>query len=590
MFRWLLVSAAWVVVCAPTIEAERNGGRVEVMREHVGPGSIAAGAAHTVLATPEGRVYAWGAGERGQLGDGALTDRWTPTPVPGVEKIVGLAAGTAHTVALSETGEVFTWGANTFGVLGDASVKRSAVPIPVAGLRNIRMIAAGDAHTLALDAEGHVYAWGANTSGQLGHGKKSSSPTPVVVADLHDVVAIAAGAAHSLAVTRDGRLYAWGRNDFSALGDGTTKDRAQPVAVALSDVADVAAGGGHSLALLRNGTVYSWGRGANGELGTGSTRVASTPAIVEGVNATDVAAGRHFSAALLRDGQVAVWGANGSGQIGDGTTERRLLPSTVSGLSEVVSIALGASHAIAVTATGDVRTWGEGESGRLGGGSTATQDRPVEIMADVPDWGEDPGSDRAPAPPSIDPQTGIYPAPQLVTITPARTGDIVRYTLTGLDPDQNAPAYSGPFVVGSSSTVLARSFSPIGLQSDVRAATYTIDTTPPTIVATATPPVHDGWVLTPVTVTFECADNLGVAFCPGPVVIAHDTTGHIVSGTVVDVAGHTATASVTVNVDTDPPALTIESPQSGASFNAATIMISGRAVDPGSGIAQAGCN
>lgn len=86
-----------------------------------------------------------------------------------------------------------------------------------------------------------------------------------------------------------------------------------------------------------------------------------------------------------------------------------------------------------------------------------------------------------------------------------------------------------------------------------------IDTTRPTISAsTDRAPNANGWYNAPVTVTFTCSDALsGLAIgCPASQTVtegAHQT----VSGSVSDVAGNSASASVTdINVDTTAPTIT----------------------------------
>jgi alpha-tubulin suppressor-like RCC1 family protein len=489
------------------------GATAATRRLHVGRGGVAAGRAHSVLATPEGRVTAWGSGQRGQIGDGALVDRALPTAVPNLERVAVVSAGAAHTVAVTKDGEVYAWGANSFGRLGDGTRKRRARPVRIGGLTNVTSVAAGRAHTLALTADGRVFAWGRNKEGQLGVGNKITSIVPVQVRDLTDVVAIAAGDAHSLAVTRNGMLFAWGSNQFSTLGDGTSKDRLRPVAIALADVVSVAAGDGHSLALLRNGAVFSWGRGANGELGTGSTRIASKPAVVPDLKASAVAAGRRFSAAIRDDGNVMAWGANESGQLGDRSTTRRLRPVVVAGVTGAASIALGDAHAIAVTVSGDVRSWGAGDSGQLGNGTTLDRSSASEIISDIPDWGLDPENEEEPR-----------------------------------------------------------------------------DSVPPTITFTTTPPLQNGWMTAPVTVTFQCADDVGVASCPAPVVVETDGFAQRVSGTAVDLAGNQATTSALVSLDLTAPNLTITEPVSQTAIDGDHVDVTGVAFDPASGLADGRCN
>lgn len=512
MKRGLLYAATVALLAVPwaPVRTASSTGEGLIERRHVGGGSIAAGRAHTVIARPDGTVFAWGDGRRGQLGGGEYGVRLSPAEVPELVGIVSVSAGAAHTVAVSVSGEVFAWGANTFGRLGDGTRKRRTRPVRITGLGAVKMIAAGRAHTLALTADGRVFAWGANTSGQIGNGKKAAVLSPLHVQGLSDVAAIAAGGAHSLAVTRDGRLYAWGSNEFGALGDGTTKDRGTPVLVDLRDVVSVAAGGAHSLALVRSGAVYSWGRGSDGELGTGITKVARTPKLITGLAATVIAAGLHFSGAITTGGQVVTWGANQAGQLGDGTRARRLRPVPVIGLQAASALALGSLHGAAVTIDGDVRTWGEGESGRLGSGGESDQTAPQEILSNLPDWGSEPENDPGP-----------------------------------------------------------------------------VDTVPPVIRAVVSPPLTDGWMTTPVTVSFQCADEVAIASCSQPLVVDQDgvTT---VAGTAADGAGNTSSAEVTIKLDLHPPMVTIaELPESS---NAEDIVVSGSVTDAGSGVTAVTCN
>jgi PKD domain/Bacterial Ig-like domain len=85
-----------------------------------------------------------------------------------------------------------------------------------------------------------------------------------------------------------------------------------------------------------------------------------------------------------------------------------------------------------------------------------------------------------------------------------------------------------------------------------------IDKTPPTIVASASPNSNSaGWNNTNVTVTFSCSDSRsGVARCPQPILISSSGANQTVSGTATDFAGNTsATATVTLNVELTLPSI-----------------------------------
>ena len=86
-----------------------------------------------------------------------------------------------------------------------------------------------------------------------------------------------------------------------------------------------------------------------------------------------------------------------------------------------------------------------------------------------------------------------------------------------------------------------------------------IDRTPPLVAAAAAPaPNAAGWNNTNVIVSFTCSDALsGVAVCPAQMTLASDGANQSASGTASDVAGNTASASVTgIDIDQTPPTVT----------------------------------
>ncbi|HKS23398.1 MAG TPA: Ig-like domain-containing protein [Thermoanaerobaculia bacterium] len=88
-----------------------------------------------------------------------------------------------------------------------------------------------------------------------------------------------------------------------------------------------------------------------------------------------------------------------------------------------------------------------------------------------------------------------------------------------------------------------------------------VDLTPPAISATVTPaPNAAGWNSTPVTVSFTCSDALsGILTCPSDVSVAADGV-QTFTRQATDKAGNVKPITVTVNVDTQKPHVTIASP------------------------------
>jgi alpha-tubulin suppressor-like RCC1 family protein len=339
-----------------------------------------------------------------------------------------VAAGANFTLALKADGSVWAWGANDAGQLGNGSVEaRVPMPVAVSLPTPVMAVAAGGAHALAIDRDGAVWAWGLNANGQVGNGTTVSAPTPVQVTGLSGIVAIAAGGEHSLALAKDGKLWAWGENSWGRLGDGTTIDRHAPVRVTGLDsfgITAIAAGNGHSLALGRGGALYAWGVNFNGQLGR-APDIADHPfpTRVNVLPLASVSGGAFHSLGLETGGSAEgrrwYWGGTPSvyadpGDITmldageanifvtlDGSAWTSApLPKTLNralGPQYVVSIATGQGHFAAVTADGTVWTWGTNGSGELGDGTLDAKDEPGLIdglrLVENISAGEDPDGD-----------------------------------------------------------------------------------------------------------------------------------------------------------------------------------------------------
>jgi len=370
------------------------------------------------------RLLAWGANDRGQLGDKTVIGRLAPLAVTRTGALAGktvmaVAVGGHHSLALCADGTVAAWGDNSYGQLGVNGIGQAYVPVAVSrdpGVsalsgKTVAGIAAGSYHSLALCADGTVVAWGQNSFGQLGDNTTTNRFAPVAVNTVsglsalagETVVSVAAGSSHSLALCADGTVAAWGLNNSAQLGDYTTTTRFAPVAVYTSPgssalagetVVSVAAGSLHSLALCADGTVAAWGDNSYGQLGVNGTGQAYAPVAVStasGVSALSgkavagIAAGSYHSLALGSDGTVVAWGQNSFGQLGDNTATNRFAPVVVNtdpGVSAllgktVLGISGGATHSLALCSDGTVAAWGDNSNGQLGNNSTTNRLAPV---------------------------------------------------------------------------------------------------------------------------------------------------------------------------------------------------------------------
>ena len=144
-------------------------------------------------------------------------------------------------------------------------------------------------------------------------------------------------------------------------------------------------------------------------------------------------------------------------------------------------------------------------------------------------------------------------------------------------------------LASGTSTITAR--QPGGIANSVN-LNVTATITPPTITASVTPaPNTAGWNTYPVTVAFTCAaGSSAVANCPASQTVSTEGANQVVSGTVTDAVGNSATASATVNIDKTRPLLTVTSPADGATFSTASVALSGTTSDALSGLSAVTCN
>lgn len=343
---------------------------------------VASGESHTCGVTTAGEAYCWGAGDRGQLGNGSTEARLTPAPVSGGLVFEVVSAGSEYTCGVTVTGAAYCWGKGDRGQLGDGSTADRLAPVRVIGAPAFVSIATGRTHTCAVTAAGDAYCWGLGAQGRLGNGSTTDHPTPVLVSGNHAFDAIGTGYWHSCGLTAQRQGLCWGGGGSGQLGTGSAANQLTPTLVSGSLTwAEISAGIAHTCGVTAEGGGYCWGFGSDGRLGnTGAVSdVVQAPVPVSGaLTFSTISAGVQHSCGLTTSGDAYCWGDGTLGQLGEGATVHRFSPVPVSG--GLTFAAISASwHSCAVTPAGEAYCWGGGSVGQLGNGSTEDQLTPMRV-------------------------------------------------------------------------------------------------------------------------------------------------------------------------------------------------------------------
>lgn len=141
---------------------------------------------HTCGVTSGGQAYCWGLNTKSQLGDSTTTKRLVPVSVkqPAGVTYASITTGYWHTCARTSAGQEYCWGAGDRGQLGNGTfVNFSRIPVAVSQPAGVTFASVhnGGYHSCALDGGGQAYCWGRNDYSQAGDNSTTDRSTPVAV-------------------------------------------------------------------------------------------------------------------------------------------------------------------------------------------------------------------------------------------------------------------------------------------------------------------------------------------------------------------------------------------------------------------------
>lgn len=360
-------------------------------------------------------VFCWGDNSNGQLGDGTTVDQSSPvlidTTSAGItNSFLHVSVGMDQTCAIHETGKVYCWGIGTSGGLGNASTSNSLVPVEIDmsthGLYDNDFVALSQNNTegdmCALHSSGKVYCWGVGIYGSLGDGAGVDRSSPVEI-DMSGVVEenVFISLTNNCAVQTNLKGFCWGRNFYGRVPVGNETDQLSPVEVDMgtsgksNEFRIISAGRYMTVAEHDDGTLLSAGRTVHGGVGTGvvdyntNFSTLSFPASSSGIF-TDLSLGGSSSCAIDSDGEVYCWGSSYYGLMGNGSSSgddghygpvEIDMSTSFDTTNDFTKISLSNDHVCGIHSTGRLYCWGRNNRGMLGIGSTTDQAYPQVVMS-----------------------------------------------------------------------------------------------------------------------------------------------------------------------------------------------------------------
>ena len=281
---------------------------------------VTAGQFHSACLDADGRVYTWGWGVHGQLGHGHVEDVSSPRVVKSMSRhfVTQVAAGYAHTIALTREGRVYTWGCGLFGQLGTGNTSKHVRPTRVKLPGRVVRVAAGYFHNLVMLETGEIMTWGANPQ-ILRLEAQQRKKEKLMLKQLEEKrrQEMEAG---EVEIEQEKTMESLHPQDSTT----TTSDlHLNPSYIDTSNIEDsvsqICAGSQHSALVTRSGQVFTWGRNLEGQLGLGNRQSVKVPSHVTALGqdvVTMISAGADFTCAVSDLGTVYAWGSNASGQLG----------------------------------------------------------------------------------------------------------------------------------------------------------------------------------------------------------------------------------------------------------------------------------
>ena len=250
---------------------------------------------HTLVLTDTNKVYTWGLNGNGQLGIGNTNTVSGPQDITGSfngDTIVQVEASSNGSFARTSDGRLYAWGQNDYGNLGfgeeihdnilvgtnyfnvvdrDDLKHYSPMQVSFSGINNagVAKFASGFRKSIAIMGDNTVLVWGENDNEQLG---AQSSGDEYKICNLFGIVAT-------------------GCNRDSNKAYISYVSKRSPISLGASyngKFESIFASGGSLFAIGTDGSVYSWGQGGTPDQNNVTSETLRQEGVLMGANLTDV--------------------------------------------------------------------------------------------------------------------------------------------------------------------------------------------------------------------------------------------------------------------------------------------------------------
>ncbi|MEA9357786.1 hypothetical protein SHI21_16260 [Bacteriovorax sp. PP10] len=371
---------------------------------------ISVATSHSCVIANDDKVYCWGAGEEGQLGNGQFETSSIPVAVDtsGVlsgKTMVEVYARSENTCAVDSNSIIYCWGNGEYGQLGDGGVldanRKSSVPVLIdmtllAGKTIKQFVNKGPA-SCVLASDDNAYCWGINLVGTLGEGSgnvdvngnyiNSTSPVQVQMPGALTIKKLGESfGGANCALASDDNVYCWGYGGFR-ISNLANRDTPAIESIGVSGtIKSLYMGEYNACAITTSDVGYCWGRGATGAIGNNNISnqdaalVTPVGSLAAGFKSFTV--GSKTVCAIALDDKIYCWGQGTNGQLGNGANSNSLVPVPVdmSGVLNnkiITKIQIDYERVCAFATDNEIYCWGLGAAGTIGDGANNSTNVPT---------------------------------------------------------------------------------------------------------------------------------------------------------------------------------------------------------------------